>query len=128
MRCKYKVRWFYSKGAFLILFWIGILFFVVTSTIDFLPSIKHQAFTNKPLFWLLYGLIFVLSVLVGPLTGWLADAKYGNYKVVRFGIFLMFLGTIFNCSFFVIKPFVDYSILFNVFVEFVIQKNWKSYW
>ena len=45
--------------------------------------------TNDLYTWM-YGVLLILSLLVGPLAGWLADAKFGNYKVVRFGVWLYF--------------------------------------
>ncbi len=48
--------------------------------------------------------LLLLSVLTVPLTGWLADAKFGNYKVVRFGVLLLFLATVFNCFYYLIEP------------------------
>ncbi len=109
MRCKYQVRWFYSKGAFLILFWIGSLVFVGTSLINLLP--RKEGF-----YWIdwIYSLVVLLAVSVVPLIGWLADARFGNYKVARFGIFLMFLGTVFNCLLFTITSFVDDSVLLKL--------------
>ena len=35
--------------------------------------------------------LFVVPVLL--LSGWLADKKFGNYKVARFGLIVLFLGT-----------------------------------
>ena len=40
-------------------------------------------------------LIFVSA----PLSGWLADAKFGNYKVFRVGSVVLFICTVMNCFF-----------------------------
>ncbi len=114
MKCKYRVRWFYSKETFL---WIGILLFVVTSMIILLPKNVNK----KVIFWIytLVVLLGCLTFLLGTLTGWLADARFGNYKVASFGIFLMFLGSVFNCLFFVITPFIAYSVFIELSSMFV---------
>ncbi len=91
--------------------------FIVTSIVGFLPRLKHVA--DEKWFWL-YGCCFLMAVLVGPLTGWLADAKLGNYKVARFGLFLLFWASVFNCLFYVIKPFVNHDLeLLELFAMFV---------
>ncbi len=76
-----------------------------------LPSIKYS--TDG--YWV-YGVLLLLSILTVPLTGWLADAKFGNYKVVRFGVWLLFLATVFNCFYHLIAPFVGNALVLRSFV------------
>ena len=38
-----------------------------------------------------------LLVLSAPLSGWLADTKFGNYKVFRVSAVLLFIATVINC-------------------------------
>ena len=78
MKCKYRVRWFHSKGASLTLFWIGNLVVVAVSILELLPPIRQV--TDEKFYWV-YSFFVVIAVLAGPLTGWLADAKFGNYKI-----------------------------------------------
>ena len=47
-------------------------------------------------YWLL-SIPVVLALVAAPLSGWLADAKFGNYKVFRFGVVLLFISTVINC-------------------------------
>ena len=52
--------------------------------------------------WLL--VIPVLVILISPpLSGWLANAKLGNYRVFSVGCVLLFVSTVFLCSFLVMK-------------------------
>ncbi len=76
-----------------------------------LPSIK----VSTSSYWV-YGVSLLPSILTPPLAGWLADAKFGNYKVVRFGIWLLFLATVFNCFYNLIAPFVDNTLVLSLFV------------
>ena len=131
MKCKYRVRWFYSKGALLVLFWILIITFVITSMFTVFPS-PSTTLTNNLYTWV-YGVLLILSLLVGPLAGWLADAKFGNYKVVRFGVWLLFLATVLNCFYYLIADntlvlilflFVIYTLLQDVLVPFWYCFNW----
>ncbi len=100
MKCKYRVRWFYSKGALLVLFWFLLITFVIISMFRILPPPITLSASS---YWV-PDVLLLLSVLTVPLTGWLADAKFGNYKVVRFGVLLLFLATVFNCFYYLIEP------------------------
>ncbi len=108
MKCKYRVRWFYSKGALLILFWTLIIIFVIISIANVFPSIKKS-------YWV-YIIFLFLSILAAPLAGWLADAKFGNYKVVRFGVWLLFVSAVFNCFYYLIVPFFGNTLVLRWFV------------
>ncbi len=96
-RCNYQVRWFYSKGAFLILLWTtlisALLGFYVTNLGQ---TILLGSFERRDL-----PIVFIappfLTFFAIPFLGWLADAKLGNYKVFKLNCFLLLIGTIF-CS------------------------------
>ena len=47
--------------------------------------------------WVTLTPILLSSLLSAPLSGWLADAKFGNYKVFRTGAVLLFIATVMNC-------------------------------
>ena len=69
----------------------------------------------------MYDVLLILSLLVGPLAGWLADAKFGNYKVVRFGVWLLFLATVLNCFYYLIadNTLVLRLFLFVIYILFI---------
>ena len=48
----------------------------------------------------------VVAFVAAPLSGWLADAKFGNYKVFRFGAVLLFISTVMNCLLLILEAFV----------------------
>ena len=102
MKCKYRVRWFSSKGAFLVLLWIlllGIAFSLLVQTV--LLSKDTSTFST------LYLLIPVIFAFVSaPLSGWLADAKLGNYKVFRINVVLLFISAVMNCLFLILEALV----------------------
>ena len=92
-RCKYQVRWFYSKGAVLILLWTTLLSATFWSYITNLG----QKFLKESYGEHLYVVLIALSSLtlfVIPLLGWLADAKLGNYRVFKFNCFSLLIATI----------------------------------
>ena len=54
--------------------------------------------TSKVLDFVFRSLVSTLTVVVAiPLSGWLADQKFGNFKVFRAGCVLMFLGSVLLC-------------------------------
>ena len=95
-KCKYRVRWFYSKGALLVLAWT-LSVSMVTWTLykemsiqisqQYMESNSHYRFTV---------IAPMAGVLAAPVFGWLADAKLGNYRVLKTGLVLIFVATVFN--------------------------------
>ena len=89
--CKYRVRWFYSKGAFLVLVWTFLINFVSFSQLlhytDLGDSIMQTLFYTTP--W--------ICLIATPISGWLADAKFGMYKVLKAGLVLVYIGSVFHC-------------------------------
>ena len=86
--CKYRVRWFYSKGAFLVLVWNMLLtiacmsgsnIFHIRHDVNFVISEWQLAI---PIVFGFFGAVF---------SGWLADAKLGNYRVMKYSFVLLFL-------------------------------------
>ena len=101
MKCKYRVRWFSSKGAYLVLLWTMLNSIVIRSLYNLINIIVHFKHTE----WL-FPIPVVLAFLSAPLSGWLADAKFGNYKVFRAGAVLLFIATVINCLVLVLEKLV----------------------
>ena len=103
MKCKYRVRWFSSKRALLVLLWT--LLVVVGCIIPAQITVNGTARgASVPLSLLIP--LFVLVVVSAPLSGWLADAKFGNYKVFRVGAVLLFISTVINCLLLILEELV----------------------
>ena len=102
MKCKYRVRWFSSKGAFLVLLWILLL------TIAFNLIVKTVTLHRHSLVLLAQYFLgpIILAFVCAPLSGWLADAKLGNYKMFRFGVVLSFISAVLNCLILILKALV----------------------
>ena len=60
---------------------------------------------SVPKLWL-----FIIPILVtfvsAPLSGWLADAKFGNYKVFRAGAVLLFVHAVMTCLLLILRELV----------------------
>ncbi len=93
----YKMRCFYSKGAFLILFWMSLISLTFTCLCFVMFKILFQGIDFTRVYSKL-GLAPALPFLIcAPIVGWIADARYGNYRVFRVGACLLFLATIICC-------------------------------
>ncbi len=97
---KYKLRYFYSKGAFLVLVWM----MLITSALTFLyrmftksGGIQTYLHYKDQRFLLLPIIAFI------PIAGSLADVRYGNFKVFKFGALLLFVSTVLTCICVIIK-------------------------
>ena len=103
MKCKYRVRYFSSKGAYLVLLW-SLLISIVSDALYFLvaDNLPPAAAHNN---WL-FSISLVVVLVAAPLSGWLADAKFGNYRVFRFGVVLLFISTVINCLLLILEALV----------------------
>ena len=90
-KIKYRVRYFYSKGAFLVLFWTTL---VSTAIVEFgYPfSITSYNYLIATYFRAAFASIDIFICF--PLVGWLADARFGNFKTFKIGAIVLFLGGI----------------------------------
>ncbi len=94
---KYRVRYFYSKGAFLVLVWTMLGTIASNSTTHNLvtfTSLCDQGRWNKILSKWMFAIPVVVGFLGAVFSGWLADAKLGNYKTVKYSIILLFTTSI----------------------------------
>ena len=71
------------------------LYFSIADTLP--PVVDNNWLLSFPL---------VVALVAAPLSGWLADAKFGNYKVLRFGAVLLFISTVINCLLLILEALV----------------------
>ncbi len=87
-KCHYQVRSFYSKGAFLLLFNVTLASIACFTLLSILSSyIKEHNFQK----WWIGIPVCLFGLLASVISGWVADARLGNYKVLRIGWILLFL-------------------------------------
>lgn len=53
------------------------------------------------------GITFLLVTVSFPIAGWLADARYGRYKVTRFGLWLMWVASILAVTWLLVLDHLD---------------------
>ena len=93
-RVQYRLRWFYSKGAFLVLIWILLANIAYGKLLNLLVSFIVTKYNHLLyLTWLPYVPRFVSALL----SGWLADALLGNYRTVKAGAVILYLSLTLCC-------------------------------
>ena len=101
-------QWAASTKSFLVLVWLLLIMVAGVTLVRSFKKMLHldlsDYFTIPQ--YLLDTILVSVAVLVAPLTGWLADAKFGNYKVFRVGIILIFLSTVTNCLMLLLEELV----------------------
>ena len=67
--------------------------------------IKIDVHLSEPMEWLYFSPVLTVFFSV-PLSGWLADAKFGKFKVFSVGAILLFVATVTNCLFLILEGLV----------------------
>ena len=114
-KCKYKIRWFYSKGAFLVLVW------VLLSGLSLSSSVTFRAIQPNQRGSMTFGLPLAILVSVVAVTilllGWLAN-RLGAYKAAKFGFILLFLAAFVSsvATLFLECDFMKNQYIANIFI------------
>ena len=95
-KINFKIRYFYSKGAFLVLLWNTLIHLALGSGIWQYATLFQGIKDAGALYQM--GLVPAIPVVaLAPLTGWLADSKLGNYRMFKYGCFALFNAGVFCC-------------------------------
>ena len=107
MKCKCRVRWFSSKGAFLVLLWtllnLVACMFLFQVVLSVAQAVDDSSYSSQLLFFIIP---LSVSMLSAPLSAWLADAKFGNYKVFKVSSVLLFISAVINCLLLILEELV----------------------
>ena len=117
--CKYRVQKVLSKGVILLLVWNAVFWF--SSPEPYLPYLENYTKEKnvlrldipKPLFHNLA----LSAYLFYPLIGWIADAKFGRYKVILASLCTIFALNIVLTMVYVVRLSVDSSYDYTFFAE-----------
>ena len=94
---KYRIRWFNLKGAALVLLWIILISASVLTLWHTIRILTDNIEFNENLLWIPVIVAMCVSFLCAPLSGWLADARLGNYKVFKIGCVFLFFASVLAC-------------------------------
>ena len=120
---KYRIRWFNSKGAALVLLWIILISASVLTLLHVIHNLTLPFGLNskKVFVWISFVVLCVSCLVCAPLTGWLADARLGNYKVFKTGCVFLFIASVMVCLYvLVITNVPDINNLFLLVISAVI--------
>ncbi len=89
------MRCFDSKAAALVLVWSQCSCISLWSTTAMThPVYSGLRLNDNSLFATISSIPIVVLVISIPLSGWLADSRFGNFKVFKSGAILMFMGNV----------------------------------
>ena len=115
-KCKYRVRCFYSKGAFLVLVWIMLCTITCSSVEHVLSTYRATLQDDDPIIpkWV-NAIPAIFGSLGAVFSGWLADAKLGNYRVMKYSFVLLFFTSLCGSAYTLVSSIVH----FNLYIESV---------
>ena len=116
--CKYRVQKVLSKGVILLLVWNAVFWF--SSPEPYLPYLERYTKEKnvlppgipKPLFHNLA----LSAYLFYPLIGWIADAKFGRYKVILGSLCTIFTLNIILAMVYVARLSVDSNYTYTFYI------------
>ena len=106
-QCHCQVRQLKNKGAILILVWNFLVWSVYNHSTDTTLSLNNVANLHGNLDYLFYVVQAIAGGLIMPLAGWLADVRFGRYKVIRWSIWIMWLSSVVVTLSFVLAHMVE---------------------
>ena len=92
-----------TKAAALVLLWTLCLSTALWSVSELVHPLNKGLIQSEHISYLTMALTSVLVLFALPLSGWLADSQFGNFKVFRAGCVLMFMGSVLLCLCFLVK-------------------------
>ena len=99
-KVKYRPRWFYSRGSFLVLIWNILIIAAVDSQLQTFYSEKlYSGLTTQlnTISWIIYSVTLIALLVCTLLCGWLADARFGKYRVFKTGSVVLFSAEVMLC-------------------------------
>ena len=123
-RFRYRMRRFSSKGAILVAVWT----LLINISFGYLDNIQENLVDNKlenyDTVSLVPSVVWLLSAL---LSGWLADAWFGNYYVTKTGVVLLFIATILECVIYIGMYLVQFNWPDELLVAMITVTNCIGY-
>ena len=94
LRSCWEIPLIRSKGAILVLSWNALFFgyqLILLNLFLSTNSLIQSSSYSQPIVLMVY---FVLSPILYPVAGWLADVRYGRHAVMRYSMFLTWVGSL----------------------------------
>ena len=110
--CKYRVQKVLSKGVILLLVWNAVFWF--SSPEPYLPYLEK--YTKEKNVLPLFHNLALSAYLFYPLIGWIADTKFGRYKVILGSLYAIFTLNIILAMVYVARLSVDSSYTYTFYI------------
>ena len=104
-----KMKLLITKAAALVLLWTFCLCTALWSVSELVHPLYKGLVQIENITYLILIPPTVLVLIALPLSGWLADTRFGNFKVFRAGCVLMFLGSVLLSVCFLVEENLDLS-------------------
>ena len=98
-KVKYRIRWFYSRGSFLGLVWNILIITAVDSQTHLSEKFYSRLTTQLNISWIVYSVTLIALLVCTLLCRWLADARFGKYRVFKTGSVVLFSAEVMHCLF-----------------------------
>ena len=99
-RISYRMRKLKTKGAILILIWNFMVMSVFNYLCNSLLASYHESVGTC--------VITIIGVTL-PVAGWLADVRFGRYRVMRFSIWIMWISSLLLTMAYVVFSLVEFK-------------------
>ena len=99
----FRSKWVRNKGTILVLIWS----FLGSGVYHYLTMTKQLQDWVKKSFIFSGGELMGIAVML-PIGGWLADAYFGRYRVIRCGMWIMWVGAMLNGLSLMVGKIVDW--------------------
>ena len=93
-RPRYHMRMLKNKGAILVLLWNFLVWSVFNNSRDAAIGFRSVARAHSSLDIIFYVLQALAVGVIMPLAGWLADVRFGRYKVISWSLRIMWLSSV----------------------------------
>ena len=94
LKSQYQVRELKNKGAILILVWNFLVWSVYNNTTNSALGMKNVTGVRSNLNILFYVGQAIAGAMLMPLAGWLADVRFGRYKIISWSLWIMWLSSL----------------------------------
>ena len=99
-RISYRMRKLKTKGAILVLIWNFMVMSVLYYLLDRLLVSYHDSVGTC--------VMTIIGVIL-PVAGWLADVRFGRYRVMRCNIWIMWISSVLVTVVYVVFSFIEFN-------------------
>ena len=104
-RISYRMRKLKAKGAILVLIWSSMIMNVFYCLLNSLLVSYHDSISTS---------VMTIIAVTLPVAGWLADVRFGRYRVIHCSIRTMWISSVLLTVAHVVFSFIEYSLMLKI--------------